>query len=165
MARKVLVEILDDIDGSTAAQTVQSGLDGVTYEIDLSDQNATALRNELARYVAAGRRIGGRKVRVASGQSTTTTTSDRRRNQRIRAWANANGHEVSERGRLSAEVITAHEQAQIAETEAPAPWKRASRKKAAACRDHPLVVPSVARRPTHVTDAEGGTVTRVTCAP
>jgi len=71
VAQKVLVEILDDIDGSTAAQTVQFGLDGVTYEIDLSDENATALRDELARYIGAGRRIGGRKVRVATGQSTT----------------------------------------------------------------------------------------------
>ncbi|MBE8519404.1 Lsr2 family protein [Amycolatopsis sp. H6(2020)] len=131
MAQKVLVEILDDIDGSAAAQTVQFGLDGVTYEIDLSDENATALRDELARYIGAGRRIGGRKVRVATGQSTTTA-SDRERNQQIRSWANANGYEVSERGRLSSEVVSAYEQAQVAEAEAPAPRKRASRKKTAA---------------------------------
>jgi hypothetical protein len=131
MAQKVLVEILDDIDGSPAAQTVQFGLDGVTYEIDLSDNNAVALRDELAPYIAAGRRIGGRKVRVATGQSTTTT-SDRERNQQIRAWANANGYEVSERGRLSSEVISAYEQAEVANSEAPAPRKRSSRKKAAA---------------------------------
>jgi len=135
VAQKVLVEILDDIDGSTAAQTVQFGLDGVTYEIDLSDDNAAALRDELARFIAAARRIGGRKVRVATGQSTTTSTTDRERNQQIRAWANANGYEVSERGRLSSEVISAFEQAQVAETEAPAaPRKRAPRKKVAAAR-------------------------------
>jgi hypothetical protein len=135
VAQKVLVEILDDIDGSTAAQTVQFGLDGVTYEIDLSDDNAAALRDELARFIAAARRIGGRKVRVATGQSTTTSTTDRERNQQIRAWANANGYEVSERGRLSSEVISAFEQAQVAEAEAPAaPRKRAPRKKVAAAR-------------------------------
>ncbi len=135
MAQKVLVEILDDIDGSAAAQTVQFGLDGVTYEIDLSDDNAAALRDELARFIAAGRRVGGRKVRVATGQSTTTSTTDRERNQQIRAWANANGYEVSERGRLSSEVIAAYEQAQVAEAEAPAaPRKRAPRKKVAAAK-------------------------------
>jgi hypothetical protein len=135
VAQKVLVEILDDIDGSTAAQTVQFGLDGVTYEIDLSDDNASALRDELARYIAAGRRIGGRKVRVATGQSTTTSTTDRERNQQIRAWANSNGYEVSERGRLSSEVIAAYEQAQVEEAEAPAaPRKRAPRKKVAAAK-------------------------------
>jgi len=135
VAQKVLVEILDDIDGTTAAQTVQFGLDGVTYEIDLSDDNAAALRDELARYIAAGRRIGGRKVRVATGQSTTTSTTDRERNQQIRAWANANGYEVSERGRLSSEVIAAYEQDKVAEAETPAaPRKRAPRKKVAAAK-------------------------------
>jgi len=52
-----------------AAQTVQFGLDGVTYEIDLSDDNAAALRDELARYIGAGRRVGGRKVRAVRGRS------------------------------------------------------------------------------------------------
>jgi hypothetical protein len=133
MAQKVLVEMLDDIDGTTAAHTVPFALDGVTYEIDLSDDNAATLREELARYINAGRRIGGRKVRVATGQSATTT-SDRERNQQIRTWANANGYEVSERGRLSSGVVTAFEQAQATEAEEPAktPRKRAPRKKVAA---------------------------------
>ncbi|KDN24269.1 histone-like nucleoid-structuring protein Lsr2 [Amycolatopsis rifamycinica] len=132
MAQKVSVEILDDIDGSTAAQTVQFSLDGVTFEIDLSDRNATALRDELARYIGAARRVGGRKARVAGGPSTTA--SDRERNQRIRAWANANGFDVSERGRLSSEVVAAFERAHGGDTEssAPAPRKRAPRRKAAA---------------------------------
>ncbi|MDS0140059.1 MULTISPECIES: Lsr2 family protein [unclassified Amycolatopsis] len=132
MAQKVSVEILDDIDGSAAAQTVQFSLDGVTFEIDLSDRNAAALRDELARYIGAGRRVGGRKVRVATGQSTTA--ADRERNQRIRAWANANGFDVSERGRLSSEVVAAFERVhgEDAESPVPSPRKRAPRRKAAA---------------------------------
>ncbi|MDQ7803083.1 Lsr2 family protein [Amycolatopsis sp. A133] len=129
MAQKVSVEILDDIDGSTAAQTVQFSLDGVTFEIDLSDRNASALRGELARYIGAGRRVGGRKARAATGQSTTA--SDRERNQQIRAWANANGYEVSERGRLSSEVAAAYERAHGSEAESAAPSPR-KRKKVAA---------------------------------
>jgi DNA-nicking Smr family endonuclease len=132
MAQKVLVEILDDIDGSAGAQTIQFGLDGVSYEIDLADDNAAALRDELARFIGAARRVGGRKVRIATGQSTAPNASDRQRNQQIRAWANANGYEVSERGRLSSEVVSAYEQAQVAAPEAPAPRKRSPRKKAAA---------------------------------
>ncbi|MEU5261638.1 Lsr2 family protein [Amycolatopsis sp. NPDC021455] len=133
MAQKVLVEMLDDIDGTPAARTIPFALDGVTYEIDLSEENAAALRDELARYISAGRRIGGRKVRVATGQPSTTTASDRERNQQIRSWANANGYEVSERGRLASEVIAAFEQAQIAEAEESAKGarKRAPRKKVA----------------------------------
>ncbi|MFJ1758669.1 Lsr2 family protein [Amycolatopsis sp. NPDC088138] len=134
MAQKVLVEMLDDIDGTLAAHTVPFSLDGVTYEIDLSDENAASLRDELARYISAGRRTGGRKVRVATGQPTTTS-SDRERNQQIRAWANANGFEVSERGRLSSEVIAAYDAAQAQEAEsAKTTRKRAPRKKVAAAR-------------------------------
>ncbi|MEU7790353.1 Lsr2 family protein [Amycolatopsis sp. NPDC049159] len=132
MAQKVLVEMLDDIDGTPAAHTIPFSLDGVTYEIDLSDGNAAALRGGLARYINAARRTGGRKVRVATGQSTA---SDRERNQQIRAWANTNGYEVSERGRLSSEVIAAYDAAQAQDAEpAKAPSKRAPRKKVAAAR-------------------------------
>jgi hypothetical protein len=136
MAQKVLVETLDDIDGTPAARTIPFALDGVTYEIDLSEENAAALRDELARYISAARRTGGRKVRVATGQPATTA-SDRERNQQIRAWANANGYDVSERGRLASEVIAAFEHAQIAEAEEPvkAVRKRAPRKKAAAAKN------------------------------
>ncbi|WP_284739922.1 histone-like nucleoid-structuring protein Lsr2 [Amycolatopsis sp. RTGN1] len=134
MAQKVLVEMLDDIDGTPAAHTIPFSLDGVTYEIDLSDDNAASLRDGLARYIGAGRRTGGRKVRVATGQPTTTA-SDRERNQQIRAWANANGYEVSERGRLSSEVIAAYDAAQLQEAEpVKATRKRAPRKKVAAAR-------------------------------
>jgi hypothetical protein len=135
MAQKVLVEMLDDIDGSPASHTVPFGLDGISYEIDLSDDNAHALREELARFIAAGRRTGGRKVRVATGQSTAAGPADRERSRAIRAWAADNGYEVSERGRLSSEIVTAYDEAQLQAAEpAPAARKRAPRKKVAAAK-------------------------------
>ncbi|OKJ97531.1 histone-like nucleoid-structuring protein Lsr2 [Amycolatopsis sp. CB00013] len=117
MAQKVSVEIIDDLDGGEATQTVPFGLDGVQYEIDLSDENAEALREVLDRYVAAGTRTGGRKLRVAAGQSTaagsgrTTTASDRERNQQVRAWASENGYQVAERGRIPNEIYEAFDNA------------------------------------------------------
>ncbi|QWF80984.1 histone-like nucleoid-structuring protein Lsr2 [Amycolatopsis sp. CA-230715] len=139
MAQKVLVEILDDIDGTEASQTVPFALDGVSYEIDLSDDNAAALRGEFESYIAAARRTGGRKVRLATGQSAagggsaTTSSTDRERNRQIRAWAQDNGYDIAERGRLSAEIINAYDEAQQAEAEAEAKpaRKRAARKKKA----------------------------------
>jgi len=93
MAQKILVEMLDDIDGTPATQTVPFALDGVAYEIDLSDDNAAALRTELERYVEASRRVGGRRVKLAVGQSASETTpqaavsrGDRERNQEVR-WS------------------------------------------------------------------------------
>ncbi|MET8848618.1 Lsr2 family protein [Amycolatopsis sp. NPDC004625] len=143
MAQKVLVEMVDDIDGEVASQTVPFTIDGVSYEIDLSDANAAALRDELARYIAAGRRIGGRKVRLAAGESTRVTkpgtaAEDRERARQIRAWASANGYTVSERGRLSAEIIEAFDANDgrpiVVEEPAPAARKRPARKKVEAAK-------------------------------
>ncbi|MFC3452911.1 histone-like nucleoid-structuring protein Lsr2 [Amycolatopsis speibonae] len=138
MAQKVSVQIVDDIDGGEATQTVPFALDGVTYEIDLSDDNAGALRDELERFIDASRRTGGRKVKVATGQSTVTGTAakptDRERNQQVRAWASANGYAIAERGRIPNDIYEAFDNAGSAAAEpvaeeAPAKRKRAPRKK------------------------------------
>src|SRR5262245_14716421 len=112
MAQKVLIEMLDDIDGSVASQTVQFGLDGVAYEIDLSDGNAAARRDEPAGYIAAGRRVGGRKTRIVAERPAVVTAADRERSKAIRAWAAENGYAVSDRGRLASEIVAAYEEAQ-----------------------------------------------------
>ena len=56
VAREVIEKLIDDLDGGDAAETVTFGLDGATYEIDLSKKNAAAFRKSLARYVGAARR-------------------------------------------------------------------------------------------------------------
>lgn len=139
MAQKVHVEVLDDIDGSEASETVLFSLDGVSYEIDLSEENAEALRGEFERYVQAGRRVGGRRARSALGNaagaggrsSGEERGNSREYNQAVREWAAANGHDVAERGRLSGELVAAYEAAQSAPVEVAAAKparKRASRK-------------------------------------
>lgn len=134
MAQKVLIEMVDDIDGEIASQTVPFGLDGVSYEIDLSDSNAAALREELARYVTAGQRTGGRKTR-GSAQPATSTGVDREKSRQMREWARNNGYEVSERGRLSATIAEAFELAhREPAVEVAAPRKRTARKKTAAAK-------------------------------
>jgi nucleoid-associated protein Lsr2 len=135
MAQKVLIEMVDDIDGEIATQTVPFSLDGVSYEIDLSGDNAAHLREELARFIAAGQRTGGRKVRLATGQSATSSGGDRERSRQVREWARANGYAVSERGRISSEISEAFEQArrdEAAPKAEPAKAKRPARKKASA---------------------------------
>ncbi|MFF5990872.1 MULTISPECIES: histone-like nucleoid-structuring protein Lsr2 [Prauserella] len=111
MAQKVLVSLVDDLDGSEAEETVEFGLDGVSYEIDLSAENAEELRDALAQYVEHARRAGGRKragrpaAVKAPGRSAAV---DREQNQAIRAWARKNGFEVSDRGRIPSEVVDAY---------------------------------------------------------
>ena len=109
MAQRVNVILVDDLDGSDAAETVSFGLDGVDYEIDLNDDHAAELREALALYVGHGRRTGGRRRRgqaaSANASAGATSAAD------IRAWARENGWDVSERGRVSAEVRSAYESA------------------------------------------------------
>jgi nucleoid-associated protein Lsr2 len=107
MAKKVTVTLVDDFDGEGAAdETVEFGLDGVAYEIDLSTKNATKLRNDLKQWVEAGRRVGGRR-RGRSSSARGRGAIDREQSAAIREWARRNGHNVSTRGRIPADVIDA----------------------------------------------------------
>ncbi|HEX4725560.1 MAG TPA: Lsr2 family protein [Pseudonocardiaceae bacterium] len=115
MAQKVLVQLVDDLDGTSSNDiaTITFGLDGVSYEIDLNEGNATNLRDHLSEFIASARRTGGR-VKRGGGAVAGSAGSGRNREQTqaIREWAKKNGHEVSDRGRIPAAVISAFEAAQ-----------------------------------------------------
>ncbi|WP_214403897.1 histone-like nucleoid-structuring protein Lsr2 [Pseudonocardia lacus] len=112
MAQIREVRLIDDLDGEAADETVEFGLDGKVFEIDLSEGNAGRLRDALAEFVAAARKAGGGRRR-----STATATApprrptiDREQNQAIREWARKRGMKVSDRGRIPAEVLEAYHQ-------------------------------------------------------
>lgn len=109
MAKKVTVTLVDDFDGEGAAdETVEFAIDGVTYEIDLSSKNANKLRNDLKPWVEASRRVGGRRRgRAAAATGRGRAAIDREQSAAIREWARRNGHNVSTRGRIPADVIDA----------------------------------------------------------
>lgn len=126
MAQKVNVVLVDDLDDSEASETVTFSLDGASYEIDLNEDNAAQLRDAFAPYVGAARRAG--RAPAASSRRTSSSSataarsaaspsrpaaggSDRERTQAMREWARSNGHQVSERGRLSGAVIAAYDAA------------------------------------------------------
>ena len=106
MAQKVTVQLVDDLDGGTANETVTFGLDGNAYDIDLSTANAAALRQALARYIAAGRRS-----RSAVPRRTRLRATGDSRSALIRAWAREQGIPVNERGRISADVARRYDAA------------------------------------------------------
>ena len=108
MAQRVNVVLVDDLDGDDAVETVTFALDGVDYEIDLNETNAEALRGTLARYVEAGRRVGGRRGRGRKGQRVAAGGDSGPSAADIRAWARSNGWDVPERGRVSADVREAY---------------------------------------------------------
>ena len=106
MQRNQLV-LIDDIDGSEGAKTVTFGLDGNTYEIELSEANAAALREAIAPYLAVGRPISSTgKARQPRRRAATSNSATE-----IRAWAQEQGMAVSARGRVPAEIRQAYEAA------------------------------------------------------
>ena len=111
MAQKVQVILTDDLDGGDADETVQFAIDGISYEIDLSEANAEALREALATYVAAARRLGGRSVRRRAAAPASRPAAERADLTELRAWARENGYQVSDRGRVSSQVRAAYETA------------------------------------------------------
>lgn len=113
MAQKVQVILVDDIDGGEASETVSFALDGSSYEIDVSADNANKLREAFAPYVGQARR-GGRpsgsapRARRTGGAPARPANND---NADVRSWAKENGHSVSERGRISTQIREAYDKA------------------------------------------------------
>jgi hypothetical protein len=106
VAKETITRLIDDLDGGEAQETVRFGLDGHSYEIDLSSKNATKLRNALAAFVENGSRVAGRsaaggsRARVRGG-----AVVEREQNQAIRAWAARKGIDVAPRGRIRQDVV------------------------------------------------------------
>jgi nucleoid-associated protein Lsr2 len=109
MAQKVHIVLVDDLDGSEATESVSFGLDGTSYEIDLSEENAAQLRDALAPYVGHARKVGAPGRR--NGRRSAAASSDGPSAREIRDWARENGYEVPDRGRVSAEVRSAFDAA------------------------------------------------------
>jgi hypothetical protein len=112
MAQKVEVRLLDDLDGGQADETVKFAVDGTEYEIDLSNKHALELRKNLDQFLGAARRVGrmnsgGR--RTAARGAGVSPGANRERNQAIRDWAKGKGLEISDRGRISQELVDQYE--------------------------------------------------------
>jgi len=108
MAQKVQVILVDDLDGGEAEESVTFSLDGVTYEIDLSSANAEALREAVAPWVEHARRVGGRAAR-GRGPGRPRGVPAKADLGDVRQWARENGYQVSDRGRVAADVMSAYE--------------------------------------------------------
>jgi hypothetical protein len=112
MAQKVVVQLMDDLDGTVDEKisTTSFALDGVSYEIDLTETNAEKLRDALGLFTAKARRTGGRVKRGTAVKGAAPGTN-REQTQAIRAWARQNGFDLSDRGRIPGNVIEAFETA------------------------------------------------------
>lgn len=108
MAQKHIVQLIDDLDGGPAAETVSFALDGSAYEIDLSAEHAAALRDSLAGYVANARRAARPGAVSPRRAGQVPARADREQTQAIRVWARQNGHKVGDKGRIPAAIVEAY---------------------------------------------------------
>ena len=100
MARRTQVIVEDDLDGSPAHETLNFTFDGITYEIDLNQVNATQLRDAMNPWVRHARRVSGRRPRGHNARPGTSTE--------VRLWAIAQGMNVSRRGRIPQDIKDAY---------------------------------------------------------
>lgn len=114
MARTVHVQLVDDLSGQDADETLQFAVDGVSYEIDLTAEHAAELRAMLEKYVAPARRLPGTPGRRGTRAVPTerAVPAEREETQKIRDWAKAHGYNPSSRGRISQEIKKAYDAAQ-----------------------------------------------------
>jgi hypothetical protein len=104
VAKETITKFIDDLDGGEAHETVKFGLDGHSFEIDLSNKNAAKLRNALSLYIDSATRISGRTP-VAGGRARGVAVAERDQNKAIRAWAHRKGLDVAPRGRIRQDVV------------------------------------------------------------
>jgi|SRR3954449_4898022 len=112
MVQQTVVRLVDDLDDTEIqdgeGQTVKFGLDGTSYEIDLTNNHADELREVVSRYVQAARRVGTARPAASPSRSRGPVRRDREQTQAIRDWAKQQGMEVSERGRIPKNVLDAY---------------------------------------------------------
>lgn len=113
MAHRTLIQLIDDLDGTPIApgegETISFALDGATYEIDLSQENAAELRRALSDYISASRRLNGTVRPDRSAARRVRRDSSFLRG--VRTWAAENDYKISDRGRIPQKVLDAYEQA------------------------------------------------------
>lgn len=111
MAQKVEVRLISDVSGSDADETISFALDGSQYELDVTSKEADKFRGLFQDYIAVGRKVGGGRGKKASTRASSGSGRSKEELAEIRAWAQQNGHEVSERGRIKSEVLEAYDAA------------------------------------------------------
>ena len=101
-----VVEVVDDLDGSPADQTVRFAFNGASYEIDLNRAHFEEFAEAIQPYIKAGRKVGSTRRRGNAGNPNR-----RLENAKIRAWAQGEGLDVSDRGRIPAPIVEAYRKA------------------------------------------------------
>ena len=114
MAQKTQIIMTDDLDGSEATQTITFAFQGTSYEIDLNDEHAASIEESFAEWISNARKTTGSRSAGAPARSSAGRASSGTKRgdlDAVRAWARDNGHQVSDRGRVSNKILEAYDSA------------------------------------------------------
>lgn len=115
MAQRTQVVLTDDVDGSEATQTISFAFQGVSYEIDLNDDHASALEESFSDWISSARKVGpgrsGKTRRTVSAASSEGSAGGGKDPNEVRSWLRSNGHVVADRGRISATLLEEYDKA------------------------------------------------------
>lgn len=112
MAERIVRQLIDDMDGNEildgGGERIPFAIRGVEYQIDLSKANSAKLDKALKPFIAAAQKVGGTRRRKAPKPAGPSNTMTKDQLAAIREWARKNGYEVSDRGRIKAEIVDAY---------------------------------------------------------
>lgn len=119
MAKQVV--LIDDISGEVIDKdlgggTLRFSIENKSYSIDLGTKNTEAFYKAVQKFVdAADEEVDApRSARRNTSTSTRASSGSGRSKEELanaREWLKANGHEVSDRGRIKAELLEAYDEA------------------------------------------------------
>jgi hypothetical protein len=112
MVARTIVTVYDDLDNTEGASTVSFAYRSTNYEIDLGAKNQAALDKALAKFIAAARKKAGPAPSSPAGRGRSRARTKARPDlSAIRTWAQEQGLEISDRGRIPGEVQQAYDAA------------------------------------------------------
>jgi len=104
--QKVQIILTSDLSGAEADETVSFAVDGVQYELDATNKEADKFRGLFQDYIAVARKVSGRK-----SSRKPSATSDGPSAKDVKAWADTQGLDYPQRGRLPKELLDMYEAA------------------------------------------------------
>jgi len=114
VAEKIVRQLIDDIDGTDitdgGGEQLEFSVRGVDYRIDLSAANIARFDKALKPFIDAAETVGGARGRRAKSPGSASARGAKKASvdlADIREWARGEGYEVSDRGRIKAEVVEA----------------------------------------------------------
>lgn len=114
MVTKTTIALIDDFDGTELPEGTRPtlfGIDGSTYEIDLSETNAERLKDALAPFIENARPVRAARSSARTMPSRRRAIANSERLAKIRAWAEANNKAVASRGRIAESIVAEYEAA------------------------------------------------------